>query len=232
MNDIRRKRVLLSLIAAILLASGFLLLGGAGTTLPAAPPPPSGEQRPAVDREAPEQFLVRDYAEFGEGPDGGPTGDWLGLFGGMFVKLALVLALMFLVLKAMARYLYRGRMPVSPKRSVALLGTLSLAPNRSVYVLEVGRKVLVVGASQTQLSLLTEITDPDAIQEVRGTSSEVPAAEHFSTLLDAAHSKLSAKGTSSVEAPVSQADLGGRMREGSEFLNEKLAELRQRCRPG
>ena len=118
-------------------------------------------------------------------------GDSFGeLIWDMGTKTALVLLLMYGVLLALKRYAGQQQ----PRRAgarIELLSTAALGPGRSVHLLSAGGKVLLVGATGQQVSLLAEL-DADAVEIV--TSGEpVPtpaeqlqsrAASYVDQLLD------------------------------------------------
>lgn len=228
MNEIRRNRRLLVILAAAAVAVG-LVLGGAMPRGPAPAPSEAGGTvgGPVMDKSQPDQFAVRDYAEFGSsaGTDL-PSMDWLGLLAGMGIKLAFVIGLIYAAIWALRRYVYRGRSTLSDKRPVSILGSLNLSPNRTVYVLSVGRKVIVVGATQNQLSTLTEITDPEALEELHEQAVDLPITDQFSSLFKTARDKLERHDIPPVDKIIADtAQL--KVREGRQFMQGKLAEMRQ-----
>lgn len=229
MTDIGRNRAIITSVAAIAIILGLALVGQMPKAT--ATPPPAPKQAPAAavgGVDAPgEQFMVRDYSDFSQGADADlVSSDWLGLLAGMVVKLALVVALIYLAFVVLRRYFHQGRVAASHKKPVSLLGSLNLSPNRTVYVLEVGRKVLVVGATQSQLSLLTEVTDPEAADEVRAISSETPAIGQFSSLLSVAGRQFKAKDIALLDASVVD-PIQIKIHEGRDFMQRKLANIRE-----
>ena len=93
-----------------------------------------------------------------------PTGESADPFDGpagaidLFLKLGIVVALAYASLAVLKRY------TVGATRATSLLQVLdstTLAPNRSVYVVRVGEKRLVLGVTQHQISTLAEL-EPEA----------------------------------------------------------------------
>lgn len=78
---------------------------------------------------------------------------------GMALKLALVLALAYGASLALRRLGPRGRgRPGAPVDCLAVLGSLTLGQGRVIYVVGVGAKRLLIGATGQQLSLLGDVT--------------------------------------------------------------------------
>jgi flagellar biogenesis protein FliO len=189
-NDIRQKRTLLSSIAVAIIIIGFLLLSAVPMT---AKPPTSNpvattrESTQSIEQADSTSIDIKDYSEFGSEPMSDlPSSDWLGLLVSLVFKLGLVIALIYLTIRLLRIYIYRGKVAVSGPKPVSLLGSLTIAPQGSVHLIEVGRKVLVVGATQSQMSLLSEITDPAEIGEVRAQCAETPPVDQFLALVNAA----------------------------------------------
>jgi len=82
----------------------------------------------------------------------------VGLFVRLIVSLALVVGLL-LLLARVAQGRYRGRSGAA----IQVLHRQALGKGSSVAVVSVGGRVLVVGATDNQVSLLTEL-DPDELQ--------------------------------------------------------------------
>ncbi|MBI4214328.1 MAG: flagellar biosynthetic protein FliO [Chloroflexi bacterium] len=93
-------------------------------------------------------------------PRSSESGGWpLGL--DIAAKLIAVVALIYATAAVARRYLLRS--PGLTQTAVRVLETTSLAPKKTVYVLEVGGRVLIVGASESSLSTLAEFTDPEEV---------------------------------------------------------------------
>jgi flagellar protein FliO/FliZ len=101
----------------------------------------------------------------------------------MVMSLAAVLALMGGLLYFVKRFALPGtgaaRMPVQ----VDVLGRRSLQPKKSIVVVRVAGKVLVLGVSDHGMQTLTELTD-DEVQAATSASAPVQA---FGSLPFAAH---------------------------------------------
>jgi flagellar biosynthetic protein FliO len=165
------------LLATAVLA-GVLLLALGQMTLGSAPPPPP----PAAAAPAAEAGFLRDYeslqTEFQPLP-------WWTLAGDIAIKLLLVLGLFFVAVRLL-KPLASGTAAMASHGLITVLGTVPLGPQRQVYLLEVGDRVLVVGATSQQLTTLTEITDPEVVERFRGTqrAAASPFAEQLSGLVE------------------------------------------------
>ncbi|MDO8690649.1 MAG: flagellar biosynthetic protein FliO [Dehalococcoidia bacterium] len=228
MANLGKNRAVLGAVAVIAVIVGMLFLGG--TT--------GGNQSPAPeatggsDGNQAGQFVVRDYADFGQGTGvDAPSSDWLGPLAGMAVKLAFVIVLIYLVIRILKRYVYRGAPATSARKPVSVLSSVSLAPNRMVYVLEVAGKLLVVGATSSQMSLLTEVTDPQSVEEVRLLSAENPPADQFGAILNAFGRRLGDPEPAGLSGAM-VGSLQSMVRDGRDFVKTRLAGTGERPNQG
>ena len=104
-------------------------------------------------------------------PMGGSSDPFDGPVGAidLFVKLGIVVALAYASLAVLKRYTVGATRPTS---LLQVLDSTTLAPNRSVYVVRVGEKRLVLGVTQSQISTLAEL-EPEAPSAAR----KLPEAE-------------------------------------------------------
>ncbi len=72
-------------------------------------------------------------------------------------SLAAVLGLMFALVFLMKKFFYGSRSQSSSAVEIEILGSRTLAPKRSVYVLQVMEKVIVVGMTEQGMQTLTEM---------------------------------------------------------------------------
>ncbi len=99
-------------------------------------------------------------------------------------SLAIVIALI-LALRWGGRLLFPGAKAFRPSRAVQVLSRNIISPKQQVIVLQVGRRVVVVGDSGAQMNPLCEITDPDEVASLIGQIRENerdPMAKTFSSL--------------------------------------------------
>lgn len=134
-------------------------------------PVPGTTRPPMVAAQAPSQDMAPDAGE--HGPPAGSalldTGDLIGLL----LKTGIVVALLGASLWALRRYA-----DAAPTRrgtgAVTVAETLPLAQGRAVYVLDVGDRALLVGATPHQLTLLGEVRDAAVLAKLRA-APERPA---------------------------------------------------------
>ncbi len=82
------------------------------------------------------------------------------------LSLGAVIGLMVGLVFLLKKYVYAGRVGSSSSVEIGVLGHRVLQPKRSVYVLKVLNKVIVVGSSEQGLQTLAEVTDAESLAEV------------------------------------------------------------------
>jgi len=129
----------------------------------------------------------------------------------MGIKLLLVVGLIYLTAWGLRAVMGKARLGPARAGRLGVLETTALAPNRSLYLVEVGGKVLLLGATPTQLTLLSEFSDPDVVKELRGESDFARQLEASAARLDEGAFPHSAASASARQA----------------FIEDCLRELRQ-----
>ena len=120
-----------------------------------------------------------------------------GGYGGLLLTTVLLLIAVCVVAVVVVRLLRRGlEGRAVGERLVTVLARVPLEPRRSLYVVRVGGKTLVLGASEGGLGLVTEL-DGDALPEV----TETTAGRRFADLVAAAWGKRGAKRAAGEGAP-------------------------------
>jgi flagellar biogenesis protein FliO len=82
------------------------------------------------------------------------------------LSLTAVLALMLGVVFLMKKFVVSGRASSSAVVDMRVLGTLVLQPKRSVIVLKVMNKVLIVGVSEDGMHTLGEVCDEQSLNAI------------------------------------------------------------------
>lgn len=85
----------------------------------------------------------------------------------MLSMLAVVLGLMFLLFFGFKKYVLKNTMFGGGEKLVNVLGSGFLGPKKNIVLVEVAGEVLVLGMSQDHISLLSNITDPEKIEEIK-----------------------------------------------------------------
>lgn len=88
------------------------------------------------------------------GPDVGDTVGFLAKFG-------LVLVLLYGSLRALRSFTLRQQGITSSSAEVVILERTHLSPNRALYLVSAGPKVLLLGGTDQQITFLAELTDID-----------------------------------------------------------------------
>lgn len=79
----------------------------------------------------------------------------------MFLGLAIILVLIY----GLAKFVNKKTKSFSENRAIATIGGVSVGNNRSVQVVKIGDRVLVVGVGET-VELLKEISDQEEIEKL------------------------------------------------------------------
>lgn len=160
-------------LAACLLSQGF---SQTPSPRPDSPPERSG------GAEGGEGALPGDYEEEFAG-EGESLGSTTAYFLRVVIDLAIVVALVWLVVWLLRRFSHKSRILGflsrwrlgAESKSMRLLETMSLGPARSLHLVEVGDKILVVGSTSANVNYIAEVSDPgliEAILQRTGESSE------------------------------------------------------------
>lgn len=103
---------------------------------------------------------------------------------GLLFKLAIVLGLIYLTVLGLRFFSNKGRVGLPGSGAINVLEKTALAQNRELYLIDVADKVLLLGATANNISVLSEITDEEAIEELRTRPQPaLPSAEPFLTYL-------------------------------------------------
>jgi flagellar biogenesis protein FliO len=92
---------------------------------------------------------------------------------GLLAKVGIVAVLLGGSLWLLRRYAGTGTRSGGRTGAVSIADTIALAQGRALYVLDIGDRALVVGATPQQFSLLAEVTDPGTLEKLR-TAPERP----------------------------------------------------------
>ncbi|GEM_PF-3564081 len=154
----------LSIFIAVLVAGGLALYAASAgnqkistTSLPtAAPTVAAPGATPAPD-------LAAAPAASGSAVPGMSVGSLISLV----LKVGIVAALLALSLWALRKYAGSGPRSGGRTGAIQIVDTISVAQNRAFYVLDVGDRAVVVGATPQQLAVVAEVTDEDVLARLR-----------------------------------------------------------------
>jgi flagellar biosynthetic protein FliO len=165
----RQKPLATALVLTIMLAALFgayaLATGSEGGDEARDPGTTSAGQ--SVGEESGGGFLADGYAELeGEESSGGGV-NWWGDVPGLLIRLAIVLGLAYGSLRLLNYFTRSGRLGGQTGRALEVVDQLNLGQNRSIYLVRVAGRVLVVGATGNQLNLLSRMASDDLPEDVR-----------------------------------------------------------------
>jgi flagellar biosynthetic protein FliO len=137
------------------------------------------------------------------------------------LSLAAVLGLIVILFWAAKRFLPRRALGgQTPGGGMQLLARLPVAPKQSLLLVQVGRRLLVIGDSGTGLSTLCEITDPNEAAALIGQLQTEKSS--FTAALNSAAEKFRA-----AERPSREAELDT-MRQEIDGLVQRVRGIAQR----
>jgi flagellar biosynthetic protein FliO len=90
----------------------------------------------------------------------------------MFSMLALVLGVIFLLFFCFKKFVLKNTVFGGGEKLINVLGTGFLGPKKNIVLVEVAGEVLVLGMSQDHIALLTSITDPEKIEDIKSTGGK------------------------------------------------------------
>lgn len=163
MSQVARRRLgkmLLGSLALVLLGAtaGVALQGFSAQTTP-----PSGDLRLA---------------------EGSPPGLNTGmLLLRTLVVLGLLVAIIYLGAYGIRRLAGRNT-PGGPSSKMQVLSSVFLGPKRALYAVHVLDRVLIVGVTEAQISLLSEIADPEKVAALVAGTAKAPTGRPFASYLN------------------------------------------------
>jgi len=110
-----------------------------------------------------------------------------------FAMFALVLALMFLIFYVFKKYVLKNTIFGGSDKFVRVLGSGFLGPKKSIVMVEVAGEVLVLGISNDNISLLTQIQDKEKIEEIKTSRKDTGSFWNARKGKDRAHESVAGK---------------------------------------
>ena len=87
-----------------------------------------------------------------------------GLLVRTFVSLIAVLALLYLGVIGLKKYLMQRNGINKSLATLKVIGSTFLGPKKAIYLVQVIDRILILGVTDTQVSLLSEITDQETLK--------------------------------------------------------------------
>ena len=85
----------------------------------------------------------------------------------MLAALAFVIALMIIAMYFIKKYFFHSLPVMNGSTMINIVSTRHLSPKNSLVLIEVLGQVMLVGVSNQQMSMLSTITDPDAMEKMK-----------------------------------------------------------------
>lgn len=214
-------RLTLGVAAMLLVAMAYVMwnpVDGNAERLPVTPAPTA---------ESDDGYFLKAYedpaAEISSG-----AADWTTLLD-IGVKLLLVVGLIYLTAWGLRMVMGHAKLGLARASHIAVLESTNLAPNKALYLVEVGGKVLLLGGTQTQLAVLTEFADAEVVRELRGEKDFARELESSAARLEGQVGKPEASGLVDDAAEPSRRDPAERWSKGhgQVSIQDRIRELRQ-----
>lgn len=122
--------------------------------------------------------------------------------GSLALKLALVLGVVYLAMAGL-RWLQKDRQNIGGGAAIRVLETTGLAPGRSLHLVVVGEKTLLIGATDQQFTLLAELA------QITPPLPEKESVENQSSIFEEALQKQQQKQPQTIAASEWEATLDG-----------------------
>ncbi len=87
--------------------------------------------------------------------------------GGTIIKIFFSLALIIILAVFMSRFFNKRMVNIGQGKHISLLDHFVLGHNRAVYVIEIAGEVLVIGAADNSMNLLSKIEEPGVIATLK-----------------------------------------------------------------
>jgi len=85
----------------------------------------------------------------------------------MLAALAVVIALMIVAMYFMKKYFFHSLPEANGSALINIITTRHLSPKNSIMLVEVLGQLILLGISNQQMSMLSAINDPDAMEKIR-----------------------------------------------------------------
>ena len=96
----------------------------------------------------------------------------LGTTINLLVSLLLVIGLIYLVMAALKYFYVRASIPMKSEGVVKVLAREHIDSKKMMYVVEFGDRVVLIGSAGENLSLLSEVSDPEEAKRIKEKADE------------------------------------------------------------
>ena len=104
----------------------------------------------------------------------------------MISALAITLGVMIIAVYGFKKAINKSTGGITDGESIKVLATRYLGPKKSIVLIDVLGKILLIGIASGNISLLTEINDSDLIEQIRPAGSKkgetIPFMHHLKRL--------------------------------------------------
>lgn len=90
----------------------------------------------------------------------------------LLVSLIVVIGFIYLVMVALKIFYVRASIPLRSQGVVKVIAKEYIDTKKSVFIVEIAGRLLVLGSTDTSLNVLSEITDKDAIEQLKKDADE------------------------------------------------------------
>ncbi|MBD3246359.1 MAG: hypothetical protein GF333_05045 [Candidatus Omnitrophica bacterium] len=141
-------------------------------TVPRTMPAAFAQTADSAQEAAPEEEIAP-YVAPSPGANVPSFGSLLGTIIQICISLAVIVVFVYLTVFVLKKLSGASRAEPGPHYGVlSLVDSLSLGPNKSLYLVYAGRELLVVSLSDKGFSLLSRITEQEAVEEVLAKKKE------------------------------------------------------------
>ena len=90
----------------------------------------------------------------------------------LVISLIVVIGFIYIVMVALKIFYVRASIPLRSEGIVKVLAKEYIDTKKTIFIVEVGSRILVLGSTDTNLNVLSEISDPAAIEQLKKDADE------------------------------------------------------------
>ncbi len=100
----------------------------------------------------------------------------------LFIALIVILGLIYAAVYLMRRFWSRQITQPSTSNLFSILGVLHLSPKKTIYMIGMPGRILILGVSENRIEMLSEITDQEEIELIKSSAGDVTSFSFLSHL--------------------------------------------------